>query len=66
MEEKSRSAKRTLQRIHVVSRLEQDIWALVYQQFKSRTAAATQRRRRSTSTGRPPASSLPAVFAQGA
>jgi len=66
MEEKRRSPKRMLQRSHVVSRLEQDIWALVYQQFKSRTAAATQRRRRSTSTGRPLASSLPTVFARGA
>jgi hypothetical protein len=66
MEEKRRPGKRTLHRSHVVSRLEDEIWALVYQQFKSRTAAATPRRRRSSGTGRPAASSLPAAFAKGA
>ena len=66
MEEKRGPAKRTLQRLHVFSRLEHEIWALVYQQFKSRTAAAAQRRRRLTGRGRSAASSLPTVFARGA
>lgn len=66
MEENRGSSKRTLHRKHIVSRLEHEIWALVYQQFKSRTVAATQRRRRLASMGQSPASSLPPVFAQGA
>jgi hypothetical protein len=66
MEEKRGSSRRTLHRLHVVTRLEHEIWALVYQQFKARTASAAQRQRRSTSMGRQPGSSLPTVFAQGA
>jgi hypothetical protein len=66
MEEKRGPVKRTLQRLHLVSRLEHEIWALVYLQFKSGAAAAASRRRRLTGMSRSSASSLPSVFARGA
>jgi len=33
MEGKRRPVKRTLRRVHVVSRLEEDLWTLVYEQL---------------------------------
>jgi hypothetical protein len=65
MEGIRRLVQRTLHRKHVVSRLEQDIWPLVYEQFWPSTVAKAPRARPARIRA-PFAPSSSSAFAKGA
>ena len=65
MERKRRSVVRTLHRVHVVSRLEQDLWAFVYERLWPWTVPKAQPRARPVRV-RAQATPASAAFARGA